>query len=166
MRFKFFYLISLFLVFSIKNACAQWISNVSGPDVFGNTKVESVGIGNGYGLNISCDDKGKISLNVLISLGGLSSDDVQSIPVNVLIKVDDGKIYHFRGVSGTWNEKFMAIEVSKPRKDIYELIQDISVAKEKINVGIENNSNKDSFSIGVYDSTNAMNKVIKFCKLK
>jgi hypothetical protein len=66
---------------------------------------------------------------------------------------------------GDWNDKFVGVSASGREFELVETIRAIGSARGDINVGIVVNGHQDSASFDSVGSTQAMNQVIKGCKL-
>ncbi len=155
--------------FASPAAYAQWTAQVSGPDVFGATKVVAV-VANmsGDGLVVKCDSTGAITLGYLLpatedELNQASSGETAP-GVRLLLKVGQGQPLKFSPTLTDWNDKYVGFVVTGPTPDLVTVIHAISAASAAVGVSGGSGGNlSDSF--GTIGSTDAMNKVLSDCKL-
>jgi hypothetical protein len=147
-------------------AWAQWNTNVSGPDVFGNTKVVAVVADlSENGLVVQCDAKDERDLAFLSPATPSELDQVSQnptgSPATLLIKVDQGKVWKFDAMLRGWNAKYIGFVAGGRSPDMLAVIRAIGAATQTINVGEEANGAQDSESFAASGSTSAMNTAIK-----
>ncbi len=151
-------------------AHAQWSSQVTGPDVFGNTTVlATVDNVDGNGLVVQCDQNSTLDLAYIIPGTPSELDELSkagtSIPADLLVKVDNGLVMKFSAEFKAWNNTYVGIVASGRTTDIVTAIKAIGGAANQISVGavIAGNQQTDNFDVG--NSTSAMNTATSDCKL-
>lgn len=158
----------LFLFF-VPTAQAQWGVHASQPDVFGNRTVAAVDtIPDGDGLVVQCNQKNTLYLAYLwpasqkelyeMSSGG-------SLPVTLLLKVDNGKVMKFDASMEQWNNKYGAYVASGRKYAIVEALKAMGAAQHNISVGVEIQGSQQSDNFSPIGSTYAMKVVVKDCNL-
>ncbi|MEI7174843.1 hypothetical protein [Pectobacterium carotovorum] len=148
-------------------ANAQWVSQ-SEDDIFTGGKKSSIFITtNDYSLNSAfVFDCTSDSLSFAYIEKSKSSDDT-SVPIDMFVKVDDGKVVKFDATYYRRNNDYFQAETSD-RDGILSVLQDAVKAKSKIIVGLssKHTDNKHSFTANVSGSTKAVNDFIKACKIE
>lgn len=160
--------IALTLV-DIRSAHAQWVVKASGPDVFGNEKVVAlVPSASGDALIVQCDQKDKLYFALIEPASESERNDLSGsdgLPATLLVRVDQGNVHKFSANLRQWNNKYLGIVVSGRRPRIVSLLREIGLGNRRISIGSELFGSRFSESFGVIGSGNAMNTVIKDCKL-
>lgn len=161
--------IALTLV-GIRSAHAQWAVKASGPDVFGNEKVIAlVPSPSGDALIVQCDQKDKLYFALIEPASESERNSLSGsggLPATLLVRVDQGNVHKFSANLRQWNNKYLGIVVSGRRPRIVSLLREIGLGNRRISIGSEFLGSKFSESFGVIGSGNAMNTVIKDCKLE
>ena len=165
--------ISLLVIGSVISASAQWAewtAQVSGPDVFGNTKVIAVvPAQDRTELVVQCDELDELALALTFPATKTEIDDSSQpgnqIPATLLVKVDSGKVEKFDAVVQAWNDTRVGVVVTGRSPEVVSLLHAIGAATSVINVGTEVNGNRQSEAFSAAGSSAAMNTVIKNCKL-
>lgn len=151
-------------------AQAQWASNVTGPDVFGNTTViATVSSETGNALVIQCNQNDTLDLAFIspatpADLDALSKTNV-TIPAQLLVKVDQGHVVTFNAQLQQWNNNYVGVVASGRTTDIVSIVNEIGKATSQISVGTEIMGNQTSDTFGTDGSTAAMNTASTSCKL-
>ncbi len=138
--FTTFMLTCLSIAFCLP-AEAQWAANVTGPDVFGNTKVvASVNGSTGNGLVVQCDQSSTLDLAFLFTATASEMDELSKagtgIPADLLVKVDQGQVMKFNAMLQVWNDTYIGVVASGRTKDIVSAIDAIGSATSQISVVI------------------------------
>jgi hypothetical protein len=163
------------LVIGVQAVCApdaqaQWTAKVTGPDVFGSTTVVAVVSSVTHnGLVIQCDDKDSLEMANIFPATISEMDNMSKIdaglPAKLFVKVDQGPVKIFDARLRTWNNTYLAFAASERTSDMVALVRSIGAAKSGISIGTEINGHRQSESFGSIGSTNAINTLIKGCKL-
>ncbi|MDD2861705.1 MAG: hypothetical protein PHI71_11650 [Acidiphilium sp.] len=151
-------------------AYAGWNAQVTGPDVFGRTKVFASSFGDANdGIVIQCNSKNRLLLGYLVAATeseiNMVSKSSSSIPATLYFKIDDNPVLKFDATFGGWNNHFLAFQINKRSPEVVKLFDEIGSAQSQISVGAELNGDRQSSSISVEGSTEAMHKVTEYCKL-
>ncbi|MCF3947767.1 hypothetical protein [Acidiphilium iwatense] len=151
-------------------ATAQWFAHVSQPDVFGQRTVEAASIApSGDGLIVQCDQKNTLDLAYIFQASRKDLDEMSggaaSIPVDLLLKVDGGKVMKLGASLRPWNNHFAGFVVDGRDYATVEAVEAISKAARIVSVGVSFLGNKQSDNFGASGSTAAMATVMKDCKL-
>ena len=151
----------------VSQARAQWISHVHGPDVFGNTTVTAAAISStGNGLVVQCDAKNTLDVAFLVPATEAElSQLAQSIPAELLVKVDTGPVKKFAAQITQWNNKFMGIVAKGRTPALVALVRAIGAATATVDVGVDIFGQQQSDSFGALGSTASIAVVIKNCAL-
>ena len=161
-------LIAMFFV-AMTPSYAQWVARATGPDVFGNEKVIAlVPDRSGNTLVVQCNQKN--SLYVAIISRGTQNElndlsESSGLPAKLLVRVDQGKVEKFNAKLKQWNTKYLGIVAANRDQNLVELLRSIGSARSQISVGTDVMGSQDTASFGVLGSRNAMEAVIKHCKL-
>lgn len=160
--------IAMTLVY-VRSADAQWAVKASGPDVFGNEKVVAlVPNPSGDALIVQCNQKSNLYFALIERASEREMNDLSGssgLPATLLVRVDQGDVHKFSAKLRQWNNKYLGVVVSGRRPKVVALLREIGLGNAKISVGSEFFGSKFSESFGVIGSGNAMNTVIKDCKL-
>lgn len=151
-------------------AHAQWSSQVTGPDVFGNTTVlATVDNADGNGLVVQCDQNNTLDLAYIIPGTPSELDELSkagtSIPADLLVKVDHGQVMKFSAEFKAWNNTYIGIVASGRTTDIVAAIKAMGAAASQISVGAVIAGTQQSDSFDVENSTSTMNTATLDCKL-
>jgi hypothetical protein len=149
-------------------ASAQWTAQVTGPDVFGNTKVVAgIMSFSGDGLIVQCDADSLDLVWVVAAPEALIGEWVKTgntTPASLAIRVDAAPVETFDAQITIWNNTHMGI-IAHSQPQTLDTIRKISAAKRTVDVGAEILGSKQSESFGTFGSTSAMSSVTKNCKL-
>lgn len=161
--------LSIILLTASAEAQADWWSKVSGPDVFGRTKVLSeVFNDSDEGIVIQCDSKKRFMLGYVFS--GTPSEinrmsELDSVPAILYFRIDNNPILKIKAEFSVWNKDLVAFEFGDQLNKATDLVRQISNAKEKISVGAKSGSYIQSSMFTIIGSTTAMGKVMNNCAL-
>ena len=152
------------------SADAQWVVRANGPDVIGNEKVVAIAPSDsGDALIVQCDQTS--SLYIALIERGTSSEMNQlseissGIPAELLIRVDQNPVQKFDAKLRQWNTRFLGVVARGRTPDMVAVLRQIGTGQRRISVGTEVLGSQESDSFGVMGSANAINQVLKDCKL-
>ena len=152
----------LAMAFSASNAVAQWSSQVTGPDVFGNTRVVASSGGLRESLIVQCDSKDVLLL--AYAFRAKEFERARALPATLLIQSDAAPV-KLQAELRTWNDNYWAVVASGRTMELMGVVTSLASARGKINVGAEVNGNQLSETFGSQGSRNAIAAVVRGCKL-
>lgn len=147
-------------------AYAQWLTKTS-DDIFNNGKSAMlIGTLNdtNSGVIFDCTKK---SLSISYVEPDETSKVEQSVPIDLVVKIDKGDAVKFDAEMFRRNDAALGIEASD-EEAIKPLLKALRDAKQKIIIGLQSKDggNQHSFTGGVSNSTNAVNKFTDACEIK
>jgi hypothetical protein len=148
----------------------QWQVRVTGPDVFGNTKVIAVVEGpNDDALVVQCDAKDQLELAYIeaVPSSEISQAVGKSVPETFLIKAGSGNVQKFDAILQVWNNTHFGTGVSGRTPQLIAVLNAIGTATGAINIGVESAAgDTTSQTFSAAGSTAVMHTVITNCNLQ
>jgi hypothetical protein len=145
------------------NSALAWVTNVEGPDVFGNTKVTISSGELSENLVVQCDQKEELSLAYIFQ-----KKEFQKIPetaATLYIQTGKEPPIKLEATVRGWNKDYAGVVASGRTFEIMGVIKAIGAAKGRIQIGVEAHGNRMSGSVNSHGSTKAIKILIKTCKL-
>ncbi len=159
---KYFFVSFALLVFS--STSFAWDATVTGPDVFGKTKVVAFDGGLSDSLIVQCDSETELSVAYIFKKKEFQ--EITEVPAKLFVKTTDTSPTVLEATFRNWNDNYGGVVASGKTDDIIKLVNSIGLAKGKIEVGYEVAGVRDSASFSSNKSTQAIKTVFDKCKLQ
>ncbi len=145
------------------SAFAQWSTTIE-DDIFtgGKKGMMLSEIGGGQAIVFECDAD---TLTVSLITEGKWPEDGRSTSWDLLIKVDQGKIYKFLAMSGRRNSDHLKYQASD-KPEITAVVKELKDAKSQVLIGLQSKEfdSKWSGTISTVGSTREADKFLTACK--
>jgi len=145
--------------------CAHgaWSAKTFGPDVFGQTTVVAESGGEDESLVVQCDDQGKLFIAFIFTKKKF--DEVQTLPADLLIQVDNGTPIHLGAETRSWNDDYAGVVAEGRTSASISGLKAIGGARTSLNAGVVVGDHRESATFSSAGSTEAIEEAFRGCKL-
>lgn len=152
--------VSILIVLSKLTLSFAWDATVTGPNVFGKTKVVAVEGSARESIIVQCETDGVMLLAYIFKKKEFQ--EINEFPAKLYVQVDKGSPVILEATFRTWNDNYAGV-VASDEASILPVLDKIEAGKSKINIGIEILGKQDSASFSVRGSTRTIKKVKAGC---